>query len=820
MAESLSYPRPLHLLAIEDCEDDAVLLVRHLTSGGFAVNWLRVHDEEALTVALEQPWDLVVSDYTMPGFNGMRALKLVRERDPDLPLIFVSGTLGEDVAVEAMRAGAQDYVMKDNLTRLIPAIDRELREAGLRRERREAEQTLRKLSRAVNQAADAIFITDKNGCIEYVNPAFLALTGYQADEVLGRNPHLLRSGQHENAVYSALWNSVTAGLTYEGIIINRRKDGTLFHEHKVITPLSDVGGEITHFVSTGRDITARVQAERERTRLASILEVAPDLVSTMAPDGALHYLNGAGRRMLGLDTDADLTGRHLRDLFPEHVTEHLLLDAFPVACREGFWSGETFLGSAGGAVQIPLSQVVLAHRDESGGIDYLSTIARDISERKRFEAELQHQATHDRLTDLPNRFLLADRLVAELAHVRRHGGHAAVMFLDLDNFKRVNDSLGHPVGDAVLQQVAARLQACLRPTDTVARHGGDEFTVAVGGLSRVEDVLAVLRKIRVAFEPPVSAGTQDVFVTFSIGIALYPHDGDTVEDLLRNADTAMYRAKSGGRNQYRFFAPDMNSRGHELLALDADLRRALERNQFELFYQPQVNLESGRVVAVEALIRWRHPERGLVSPADFLPQLEDSGLIVQVGEWVLRRACIDARPWRDSLLSPLRVSVNVSPLQFADPELPVTVARVLAEEGTLQGGVEIEITENLMMRDLVLTGATLRALKALGISVAIDDFGIGYSSLSYLKNFPLNVLKIDQSFIRDLSEDASAAIIVEASISLGHKLGLAVVAEGVETRAQLDFLRAQGCDAAQGYYFSRPVPASEIPALLTQRWDW
>jgi EAL domain-containing protein (putative c-di-GMP-specific phosphodiesterase class I) len=354
----------------------------------------------------------------------------------------------------------------------------------------------------------------------------------------------------------------------------------------------------------------------------------------------------------------------------------------------------------------------------------------------------------------------------------------------------------------------------------VARHGGDEFTVAVGDLSRVEDVLAVLRKIRVAFEPPVSAGTQDVFVTFSIGIALYPHDGDTVEDLLRNADTAMYRAKSGGRNQYRFFAPDMNSRGHELLALDADLRRALERNQFELFYQPQVNLESGRVVAVEALIRWRHPERGLVSPADFLPQLEDSGLIVQVGEWVLRRACIDARPWRDSLLSPLRVSVNVSPLQFADPELPVTVARVLAEEGTLQGGIEIEITENLMMRDLVLTGATLRALKALGISVAIDDFGIGYSSLSYLKNFPLNVLKIDQSFIRDLSEDASAAIIVEASISLGHKLGLAVVAEGVETRAQLDFLRAQGCDAAQGYYFSRPVPASEIPALLTQRWDW
>jgi diguanylate cyclase (GGDEF)-like protein/PAS domain S-box-containing protein len=820
MEESRSSRQPLRVLMVEDREDDALLLIDHLESGGFSTDWRRVQGEAELVAALEQPWDLVLSDYSMPGFNGVRALELVRGRDPDVPLIFVSGTIGEETAVEAMRSGAQDYVMKDSLTRLIPAIDRELREAGQRRERRRTDQTLRQLSQVVKQAADAVFVTDRDGRIEYVNPAFERLTGYRSAEAVGNFPSLFRSRHHPDAFYGELWERVSGGVAYEGVLVNKRKDGSLFHEHKVIAPLLDERGRITHFVSTGRDITARVQAENERARLVAILEATPDLVAIVAPDGVLDYLNGAGRRLLGLGADTELAGRCLRDIFPEHVAEHLFAEAFPVACREGFWSGETAVRPPDAVADIPFSQVVLAHRGEDGTVDYLSTVARDISERKRLEAELQHQATHDRLTGLPNRFLLADRLGAELAHVRRHGGHAAVMFLDLDNFKRVNDSLGHAVGDALLQQVAARLQCCLRPTDTVARHGGDEFTVAVGDLNRVEDVLAVLRKIRAAFERPLHAGSHEVFATFSIGIALFPHDGTSVEDLLRNADTAMYRAKAGGRNQYRFYAPAMNARGHELLALEAGLRRALEQEQFQLFYQPQVDLHTGAIVALEALIRWRHPERGLVAPAEFLPLLEDSGLILPVGEWVFRRACVDARAWCASLPHPLRVSVNVSALQFTDPKLPATVRRILKEERMPAGSLELEITENLMMRDPVLAGETLRALQALGISVAVDDFGIGYSSLSYLKNFPLDVLKIDQTFIRDLTEDPGDAVIVEASISLGHKLGLAVVAEGVETEAQLDFLRANGCDRAQGYLLGRPLPAVEIAALLPLRRQW
>jgi diguanylate cyclase (GGDEF)-like protein/PAS domain S-box-containing protein len=691
-------PTPLlHVLIIEDVEDDALLLADSLQAGGFMFDWKYVDTEAALSAALQSPWDIIFSDFSMPNFSGTRALELVRRHDPDIPFIFVSGTIGEATAVEAMKRGAQDFVMKGHLARLLPSVERELRDARTRRERR--------------------------------------------------------------------------------------------------------------------------QAEAARNRLAAVLEATPDLVAIHAPDGRLRYLNGAGRRLLGLDTQQQIEGRSMRDIFPEDMAQQLLVDVIPYVREHHSWSGETLLQIAEGD-ELPVSLVVLARHNPQGELEDLSIIARDISERKRFEAELQHRATHDALTSLPNRYFLIDRMTSALERARRHDSCVAVLFLDLDNFKRINDTLGHAAGDTLLQQVAQRLTSCLRPNDTVARHGGDEFTIMVDDLSGVDNTVVVLRKLHAAFESPVNIGLHKVYVTFSTGIALYPHDGESVEDLLRHADTAMYQSKSSGLNQYRFYAPRMNARGHEYLAMESDLRQALEQEQFRLHCQPQVSLRSGQIVGIEGLIRWQHPRRGLMSPADFVPLLETSGLIIPVGEWVLRQACRLHRQWREAGFHGPRISINVSAIQFNDRDLLGKVRRALVEEQMPVGKLELEITENMVMRDPLGAAEILKALHTLGVRTAIDDFGTGYSSLAYLKRFPVDVLKIDQTFVADLGRDLGDEAIVEASISLARKLGLEIVAEGVETLEQLEFLRARDCDLVQGYYLSKPVTDAALVALLPKVWRW
>jgi len=814
MLKRTNETQPLRVLIVEDSEDDTLLVADQLEiDGGRPVEWQRVDTEQALTEALQQHWDIVLSDYTMPHLSGMRALEVVRQHDLDLPFIFVSGTIGENTAVKAMKSGAQDYVMKGNLSRLMPAVERELEEAQQRRERRQAEQRLRKLSLVVEQAADSVLITDPKGFIEYVNPAFERMTGYSRAEAIDGKPSLIKSGRHDQAFYHGIWETVTKGDIFRGTLINRKKNGELFYEEKVITPLKDEQGHVTHLVSTGRDITERVKAEEARAQLAAILEATTDLVAIFDLDGCLNYLNNAGYRLLGLDPAVDLSKFCLSELFPERIKQQLQSEAWPIAYRTGSWSGETALRRMD-EIEVPVSQVLLVHRNAAGEVEYLSTIARDISERKRFEAELQHQATHDILTGLPNRILLMDRLSSEMERARHANNFVAVLFLDLDNFKRINDSMGHAVGDALLQQIAGRLQTALRPNDTIARHGGDEFAIIAGDLTRSESVLAVLRKIYAAFERPMSLGAQEAYITFCTGIAIYPHDGANVEELLRNAGTAMYRAVGAGHNQYRFYAPDMNARSHELLTLETDLRLALTRNEFIVYYQPKAELSTGRIVAVEGLIRWKHPQRGLVSPASFVSMLEESGLIISVGEWILSQACTE---YREMAFQGMRISVNVSASQFNDPELLRKVSHIMKQKNMPQDVLELEVTENIVMQDPAAAADTLRKLQALGIRIAIDDFGTGYSSLSYLKRFPLDAIKIDQSFVRDLTLDANDAAIVEASITLGKKLGLEVVAEGVETKEQFEFLRSHGCDLAQGYYVSRPLSKSELIDLLREQ---
>ncbi len=440
----------------------------------------------------------------------------------------------------------------------------------------------------------------------------------------------------------------------------------------------------------------------------------------------------------------------------------------------------------------------------------------DLEERKRVEQSIRHMAHHDALTGLPNRALFRDRLTHAMAQADRYHQKLAVMFLDLDRFKAINDTLGHNVGDQLLKIAAERLRSCVRDSDTVARLGGDEFTVVVEDIIEDQDAASVAQKILDTLSQPFNLYGHEVFISVSVGVTLYPNDDENADNLLRNADSAMYRAKEFGRNNFQFYVADMNVKARERLMLESALRRALDRGEFMLYYQPRVDLLSGKVIGAEALLRWRHPDLGLVPPSEFIPILDETGMIIPVGDWALREACRQNRAWQDSGLPPIRVAVNLSVRQFIQKDLADTVIRALAAVGLAAEHLELEITEDLFLEHNETNIVTLSRLKKMGIHISIDDFGTGYSSLSYLKRLPIDTLKIDQSFVRDIGTDPDNKAIASAIIAMAASLRLNVLAEGVETDEQLAFLRAQGCNEIQGFSFSHPLPADEFAQLLRE----
>src|SRR5581483_8736244 len=428
--------------------------------------------------------------------------------------------------------------------------------------------------------------------------------------------------------------------------------------------------------------------------------------------------------------------------------------------------------------------------------------------------EIEHLAYHDALTGLPNRPLFIDRLIVGLAQAARNERHLAVFFLDLDRFKDINDSLGHSTGDQLLKEAADRIRHCVREGDTVARFGGDEFTLLVPNIDNVDDAAKIAQKIIETLKIPFFINDRELFVTTSVGVSIYPNDGADPETLVRNADTAMYRAKDQGRDNYQLYAPAMNARALERLALETMLRKALSQKELVLYYQPLVNVATRSIDGLEALIRWRHPELGLLSPANFISVAEMSGLIIPIGEWVLRTACKQVRAWHRRLDHPITIAVNLSARQFQAPDLVGQVRRALDESGLPPECLELEITESSAMQNSDNTIYTLRELKGLGVRIAMDDFGTGYSSLNYLKRFPIDTLKLDQMFVREVLTEQSDAAIVSAVIAMSHSLDLVVVAEGVETEAQFEFLRSQGCDRIQGFLYSAPLAAEQLEKYL------
>ena len=533
--------------------------------------------------------------------------------------------------------------------------------------------------------------------------------------------------------------------------------------------------------------------------------------------GNVTYLNLAAEKMTGWSRE-EAVGRPLAEVFcvVGDETRETAANPMELAVRHNQTVSlpkNSILIRRDG-VESPIEDSAAPIHDRGGGVTGAVIVFHDVSDSRSMALKMAHLAQHDFLTDLPNRMLLNDRVSHSIALARRRGRQLAVLFLDLDHFKHINDSLGHPIGDQLLKAVVLRLVACVRASDTVSRQGGDEFVVLLSEIAHPQDAAFIAEKMRVAVIVPYAIAEHDLHLSISIGISIYPDDGQDAETLIKNADTAMYQAKDSGRNNVQFFRQDMNVRAVERQSVEGNLRRALERHEFVLNYQPKVNLETSAITGAEALIRWRHPDRGLVLPTQFIAIAEDCGLIVPIGQWVLREACTQARAWIDAGLKFDQMAVNISAVEFHSKGFFEAICAVLKETHLEAPYLELELTETVLMRNIESTSAVLQALNAMGVRLAVDDFGTGYSSLSYLSRFPIDTLKIDQSFVRDVTTDANDATIVSAVIAMGQSLKQRVVAEGVETSEQLAFLQSHRCDEGQGYYFSQPVPANAFTTLL------
>jgi diguanylate cyclase (GGDEF)-like protein/PAS domain S-box-containing protein len=559
---------------------------------------------------------------------------------------------------------------------------------------------------------------------------------------------------------------------------------------------------------------------RERERAQSTLNSMGDGVICIDNEGRVTYLNPVAEKLTGW-SHRDAAGRMNSEVL--RIIDSGTRESGP-SCMElaalqnksGNVPPNSVLVRRDGTESTIADSIAPIH-DRDGHVTGAVMVLRDVSEARVQELKLSHLAQHDILTGLPNRLLLYDRLNQAIALARRHGGLVGVLFLDLDRFKNINDSLGHAIGDQLLQAMGKSLVAAARESDIVSRLGGDEFVVVLSDLKLARNAGRYAEKVRAALSAPHFIARHELHVNVSIGISIFPDDGQDAESLVKCADTAMYQAKENGRNTYRFFKPEMNSRAVERKSVEQNLRRALERAEFVLLYQSKTNLESGTVTGVEALLRWMHPERGLLSPAQFVPIAEDCGLIVPIGQWVLREACRRARTWQDAGLPPVPVAVNVSATELRHGNFLAGVREALVETHLDPCYLELELAERALMHDVDSTAAVLRALKAIGVRLAIDDFGTGNSSLSYLRQFPFDTLKIDQSFVRYCTTDPEGSAIVSAVIGLGRSLRQTVVAEGIETREQLDFLHAHQCHEGQGYYFDRPVVAGSFAAWFDAR---
>jgi diguanylate cyclase (GGDEF)-like protein/PAS domain S-box-containing protein len=679
------------------------------------------------------------------------------------------------------------------------------------------EQAEDRLQLLLDTTVEGIFGIDTQGNTTFVNSAASAMLGYQAEELINRNNHKLihhttKNGEH----YPETDCHIIKVLKGGGLIeveddIFWRKDGTSFPVQYASNPIYR-GDKVVGAVVSFRDISARKFNEKRIRTLLQAVEQSPVSVVMTDTQGDIEYVNRAFEEATGY-TAKEVFGKNPRILKSDNTTASCFEELWKTIVSGHAWQGELQNKKKDGTLFWERAYIAPV-LDDAGNITHYLAVKEDITLQKQQEDKIVHQANYDSLTDLPNRFLTLDRLSQLIKEAKRKNNLAAVLFLDLDDFKKINDSMSHEAGDKLLVQAAKRLQASVRIDDTVSRLGGDEFIVLLGNLSVLEDIYPIAEKLLSSFRKAFLLDGRELILTASIGISIYPNDGDTPAELLRHADTAMYYSKEQGRNTYNYFTKTMNQGVSRRLQLEEHLQGALERDEFELHFQPIMDTGTRDMVAFEALLRWHSSVLGEVWPDEFIPIMEQTGQIVSIGQYVIREALSQVKRWQNLVNHTLKVAINISPRQFRDPNFANIIKDLLYELKISSATIEVEVTEGVLMSGHTYIDETLKSLNKLGVGIVMDDFGTGYSSLSYLRSYPFDSLKIDRSFISDIMVDPADRELVNAAIAMAHSLGLKVVAEGVETEEQLSHLAKQGCEMVQGYLFNQPLPADEITRML------
>ncbi|WP_103109676.1 bifunctional diguanylate cyclase/phosphodiesterase [Brevibacillus reuszeri] len=676
--------------------------------------------------------------------------------------------------------------------------------------------TLRELAdvRAALDQSTIVAMTDHRGIILRANDQFCQISKYARHELIGQDHRLLNSGYHPKSFFKQMWACIGSGKIWRGEIRNRAKDGSYYWVDTTIVPFRNQEGKIYQYVSIRSDITARKQMEEEvrqsEEKYRIIAENTSDIISMIDRNGDFLYLSPAHKSVWAHDVPDEEIRNMLdwiagedRDNFL-YAIEHTFSSRkeYMVECRlntkrdKPIWT------------ETKLNPIV----DEHDNVTCLIQVTRDITERKQSEELIHYLAYHDALTELPNRRMYVQHLGKEIMQAKRFHSNMAVLFLDLDRFKDVNDSFGHDVGDLLLIEAAKRLKSCVKPGDMVGRLGGDEFTVLISNLTEREEAATVAEEIMQVMQQPFHLNGQAFNISSSIGISLFPQDGDNAEDLLKRADTALYTVKSRGRNGFDFFDPSMEAKSLERILMENELRKAIEQEHFQIYYQPKMDIKTGTLTGMEALVRWVHPELGIIPPNRFIPIAEESGMIIPLGEWILKEACKQNKRWHDQGYE-LKVSVNLSVRQIYQKDLLDMIKATLEETQLEPEWLELEITESIFVKMDEAT-VVLQQIREIGIQISIDDFGTGYSSFSYIKSLPVDTIKIDASFIRDVHHNQESQAIVKAIVTIADSLNMKVVAEGIELNDQVAALQENGCGHGQGYLFSRPLATADFEQFL------